>query len=77
MIPVIFHKSQSKLLFDSLDKKTDNEGYLVEAKNRSQRVLTKDGEYIKPNEVGIVRFGSQVFIKKDIVSLIKFASDLI
>lgn len=77
MIPVIIHKSQSELLFKLLDKKIDDEGYLVEGKNRSQRVITKDGEYIKPNEVGIVRPGSQIFIKNDIASLIKFASDLI
>lgn len=75
-LPVVFHKSQIKLMFSVLGKTTDSEGYLVEKNNPAQRVITPDGEYIRPNEVGLVRPGSQIFIKKDIASLIKYALDL-
>lgn len=77
MIPIIFDNTSRDLMFRILDKSTNEEGYLVEQSNPLQRVLTPDGEYIKPKEVGVVRPGSQVYIKKDIVSLIKFASDLV
>ena len=77
MTSVTFGGKAKRLMYEALNKSVDGEGYLVETLNPKQRVLTKDGEFIKPNEVGIVRPGSQIFIKKDIVSLIKFASDLI
>lgn len=77
MTPIIFSKSSLGFVLKALNKEVDSEGFLVEAEKRSQRVLTPDGEYIKPSEVGVIRPGSQIFIKKDIGSLVKLASDLI
>lgn len=77
MIPIIFDKSTLNFVLKSLKKNVDSEGFLVEENNLAQRVITPDGEYVKPSEIGIIRPGSQIFIKKDIGSLIKLASDLI
>lgn len=77
MISIIFHKSRLDTMFRALGKTTDPDGYLVEKSNPTQRVITPEGEIVKPKDVGIVRPGSQIFIKKDIDSLIKLASDLV
>lgn len=77
MIPIVFNKSTLGFILHSLEKNVDGDGFLVESNNPKQRVITQDGEYIKPNEIGVIRPGSQIFIKKDIGSLIKRASDLI
>lgn len=77
MIPIVFDKSALSFVLNSIKKSVDGEGYLVENDNHEQRVITPDGEYVKPEEIGIIRPGSQIFIKKDIGSLVKLASDLI
>lgn len=77
MIPIVFDKSTLGFVLQSLNKGVDSEGFLIEDNNPKQRVITPDGEYVKPNDVGVIRPGSQIFIKKDIGSLIKLASDLI
>ena len=77
MIPITFGKQSTNFILQLLDKSVDNDGFLVENNNKSQRVITPDGEYIKSDEIGIVRPGSLVFIKKDIGSLVRYATDLI
>lgn len=77
MIPITFGKQSLNFILQLLDKSVDSDGFLVENKNKSQRVITPDGEYIKSDEIGVVRPGSQIFIKKDIGSLVKYATDLI
>lgn len=77
MIPITFGKSSLNFVLQLLDKSVDVDGYLVENQNKNQRVITPDGEYVKSDEIGVVRPGSQIFIKKDIGSLVKYASDLI
>lgn len=77
MIQISFSPENLDFILKSLKKTTDEDGYLTEANNPSQRVITQDGEFIKAKDIGVVRPGSQIFIKKDIGSLVKLASDLI
>lgn len=73
---VTFDKSAKNFILDSFNKTTDEEGYVIEKDNPTQRVLTSDGLEIKQEEFGGVKKGSEVYIKSDLISLIKLADDL-
>ena len=51
-----------------LDKTVDSEGFIVEKENPTQRVLTVGGEEVLYDEFGGAKAGSEVFIKKDLIS---------
>jgi hypothetical protein len=53
--------------------KTTKDGFVVEKKAPSQRVLTPRGEEIPVDEFAGVRKGSVIFVKSDIVSLVEAA----
>lgn len=74
---VVFDRTSRNFILKSINKISSSDGFLVEKNNTNQKVLTREGEEIRARDVGVIRPGSQIFIKKDIVSLIKFASDLI
>lgn len=67
---VIFDKKLNAEIVSLFDKKIDEDGYIIE--KNGERVLTKEGEEIKIEDFGGLRKGSEVFIKSDIVSLIKY-----
>jgi hypothetical protein len=70
---VVFNDGAKDFLLDTFGKSTDSEGYVVEASDPSQRVLTPRGDEIPVSEFAGVRRGSTVFFKSDIVSLIEAA----
>lgn len=76
MKKVTFTRTTQDFVLDAFDKTKDSEGYLVEKSNPSQRVLTKDGEEINENYFAGIRKGSQVYIKSDLVSLMRLCDDL-
>ena len=59
-------------LLDLLGKTIDNEGYLAEKDDQTQRVLTKEGEEIHIDEWGGIIKG-RLFIKKDLTTLMEIA----
>ncbi len=73
---ITFDKSASQFILDTFNKSVDQEGYIVEKDNPRQRVLTSDNEEIKLDEFAGIKKGSEVFIKSDLVSLIKLSDDL-
>jgi len=73
---ITFTKSARDFVLDAFGKTQDSEGYLVEKSNPKQRVLTQDGEEIKKEQFAGIKKGSQVFIKSDLVSLMKLCDDL-
>ena len=70
---ITFSKSAKEDILDLYGKSVDNEGFIVEKENPSQRVLTPNGEEIRNEEWGGVRKGSEAFIKNDTFSLIELA----
>ena len=70
---ITFDKSAKGKILDLLGKKVDEEGLIVEKDDPGQKVLTFDGEEISFEEFGGVQKGSEVFIKNNLVSLIRLS----
>ena len=68
-----FDDSAKEEVLDFIEKAVDAQGFIVEKSNVAQRVLTFDGEEIHKKEFGGVKKGSEVFIKNDLVSLMRFS----
>jgi hypothetical protein len=72
-VKVTFDDKVKKDVLDLLNKDVDGDGFIVEKDNPTQRVLTVEGEEITLEELGGVQKGSEVFIKKDVVSLMRIS----
>ena len=68
---VLFDESNKSKILEIMNKSIDSQGFLVEKTDKTQRVLTKDGEEIKFTEFAGVRKGSEIFIKNDINSILE------
>lgn len=73
---ITFDASAKERLLLCFDKTIDDEGYLVEIEDPTQRVITQDGDEITIEEFGGIRKGSEIFFKTDILSLIEFADTI-
>jgi hypothetical protein len=74
---ITFDKSAKKFILDSFDKSTDDQGYIVEKNNPTQRVLSPDGQEVELDKFAGIKKGSQVFIRSDLVSIINLSDSLI
>ena len=72
-LKITFDKSIKKDILELLGKTTDNENLIIEKNNPEQKVLTFDGEEISLEDFGGIQAGSEVFIKNDLPSLMKFS----
>jgi len=70
---IVFDKSVKKEILDILNKTVDKDGLIVEKDNPEQKVLTFDGQEISQDEFGGVQKGSEVFIKNNLVSLMRLS----
>lgn len=70
---ILFSKSKGniKFILNSLGKKIDSEGFIVDLSTGS-RVLSPDGEFVKWHEFGGIKKGSEIFIKSDVGSLLNY-----
>lgn len=68
---VRFDQSASKKILSYFGKIVDGAGYVVE-KNTRERVLSFDGTEVRFDNFGGVMIGSEVYIKSDIDSVVKF-----
>lgn len=75
-IKLTFTELATDFVLESFGKKTDKDGYIVEAKNPKQRVLTRSGLPINKQEFAGVIKGSEIFIKDDFVSLVELYDEL-
>ncbi len=71
MVKITFDKAAKKEFLELIDKEVDEDGMIVEKSNPNQRVVTFDGQEISIDEFGGVKKGSEVFIKNNIVSLMR------
>jgi len=72
-LKITFDNTVKNDILQFLNKSVDEEGYIVEESNRQQRVLTIEGEEVHTDEFGGAQKGSEVFIKKDLVSLMRLS----
>jgi len=70
---IVFDKNARKEILDLLDKSVNDEGIIVEKEDPDVHVLAIDGTELTLDEFGGVKKGSEVFIKSDLVSLMRLA----
>jgi len=68
---ITFDAASKQEILSFFGKKMDDEGYIIEADNPTQRVITPDGENITLEEFAGIRKGSEIYIKSDLPSLIE------
>ena len=73
MIKIVFSKEAKLEVLNLLNKNIDKDSLIVEKDNPSQKVLTFEGEEIHFDQFGGVQKGSEVFIKNNLVSLIRLS----
>ena len=73
---ITFDSASKKEILSFFGKTLDDEGYIIESDNPSQRVITPDHEEIKLNEFAGIRKGSEIYIKSDLPSLIMLVDSL-
>lgn len=72
-IKIVFDKAAKKEVLSLLNKVENANGLIVEKDKPSQSVLTFEGEEINVDQFGGVQKGSEVFIKNNLVSLIRLS----
>ena len=72
-ISLTFDKSLKKEVLEFFNKEVNNDGIIVEKSNPSQIVISTDGQEVKIEEFGGIKKGSEVFIKNDLISLMRLS----
>lgn len=70
---IVYDKSMRGVILQALDKRVDDDDYLIDSSG--DLVLTSSGEQIKEKDFGGIIKGSEIYLKKDIDSLIKYLED--
>jgi hypothetical protein len=73
---VIFSASVKRDILEAFDRTVDENNYIVEKSNPTQKVLSPDGGEIKLEDFAGISKGSLVFIKKDLPSIIELTDKL-
>ncbi|MFB6145696.1 MAG: hypothetical protein ABEJ99_04300 [Candidatus Nanohaloarchaea archaeon] len=66
-----FENNAKKDILKAFDKEVDEEGYIVESKDKD-RVLTREGEELKAKNLGLIAKGSEIFVSDNFASLVDF-----
>lgn len=70
MTVITFEESAKEEILAIFDKTMDEENFIVEKGDITQRVITPDGEEVTLEEFAGVRKGSEIFIKSNLPSII-------
>ena len=74
--PITFDKSMKEKILELFGKSVNEEGLIVEKENRDNLVLSpEDGKPVHIDEFGGIIKGSEIFIRNDVVSLMRVAKD--
>ncbi|MFB6208805.1 MAG: hypothetical protein ABEJ56_01555 [Candidatus Nanohaloarchaea archaeon] len=68
---VTFEKDAIEGVLEVFDKEVDEDGYIVESES-GERILDREGENIKKDELGGVKKGSEIFLNDNFSSLVDF-----
>jgi hypothetical protein len=74
---ITFDEGVKKFVLNSFDKEVTSDGFVVEKENTEQKVITPDGDELTEQNFAGIKKGSEVYIKSDIVSLVRLASELV
>lgn len=74
-IEFTFDDSVKEEILGFFNKTTDSEGFIIERDNPDQKVLSEDGQEVNISEFGGLKKGSEVFIKKDLISLMRISKE--
>lgn len=75
--PIItFKKDAKEVILSFFDKIVDDDGFIVEKDNPTQKILTPDGEEMSLEEFAGIRKGSEIFFKSDLPSMIELVDKL-
>lgn len=69
---IIFEKSLSSYVLDIFGKKTDKDGYIINSKTGRKVLSSSDNEEVHISEFAGITPGSEIYLKSDIISLIKY-----
>lgn len=73
MVTITFEENAKEyILNEILGKNIDDEGFITE--NTGDKVLTQNGDELTLEDFGGFENGSEIFVKKDIVSLIDYSN---
>ncbi|MCX9025429.1 MAG: hypothetical protein OIN85_04960 [Candidatus Methanoperedens sp.] len=70
MTVITFEESAKEEILAIFDKTMDEENFIVEKGDITQKVITPDGEEVTLEEFAGVRKGSEIFIKSNLPSII-------
>ncbi len=70
---ITFDGSMKREILDIFDKTVNVDNVIIEKGNPHQKVLTFDGEELTLEEFGGIQKGSEVFIKNDLISLMRLS----
>lgn len=73
---ITFDDTSRQDILDAFDMAVDDEGFIVEKANPKQRVLTREGDWIKAEKLACIKKGSLQFFKSDLPSLISLSDQL-
>lgn len=68
---IVFDDNAKKDILEMFGKQIKEDGAIIEKANPEQQVLTPGGEEITIDNFGGIKKGSEIFIKKDVVSLLR------
>lgn len=72
---ITFDNSVKEDILDVFEKDVNNQGAIIEKDNPDQEVLSFDGQEISIDEFGGIKKGSEVFIKNDLISLMRLSEE--
>lgn len=74
MNTLIFDDKSKHIILQIFGKSIDNEGFIVDIQT-NERVVTPDGSELLAKDWAGIRRGSEIFISKDLPSLLQYASN--
>lgn len=75
MNTLVFDDSTKKIILQVFGKSIDDQGYIFDLKT-NQRVLSPEGNEVLASDFAGLRKGSEIFITKDLPSLIQHTEGL-
>jgi hypothetical protein len=67
---IVFDETNIEYLLDLFDKEVDEEGYIYDPELDNR--VRSDGDPIKASELGVVGYGSEIFIRDEVDSIVDF-----
>ncbi len=74
MKTITFDDSSKHIILQIFGKDIDDQGYIVDSTTHD-RVLSPEGEEVLAQDFAGIKKGSEIFITKDLPSLLQFAKD--